>query len=159
MSDRIVVLNKGKIEQVGTPVEIYDYPNSLFVANFIGETNVFKGVVTKKRPGIITILTKEGFEVVTIYDEFEKNQNINLVIRPEDVRLSRTKKNINCLECVIEDLIYDGAFTKVTVKVGELTIKSMLVGTNRYYKKGDNAYIWWKMEDVTILGRELDEKE
>lgn len=159
MSDRIVVLNKGKIEQIGTPVEIYDYPNSLFVANFIGETNVFKGVVTKKDQGKINILTKEGFEIVTVYDEFEVDQKINLVIRPEDVRLSRTEKNINCLKCVIDELIYDGAFTKIMVKVNNLTIKTLLTGTNRYYKKGDTAYIWWKMEDVTILGRELNEKE
>ena len=159
MSDRIVVLNKGKIEQIGTPVEIYDYPNSLFVANFIGETNVFKGIVTKKEQGKINILTKDGFEVVTIYDEFEIDQKINLVIRPEDVRLSRTEKNINCLKCVIDELIYDGAFTKIMVKVDSLTIKTLLTGTNRYYKKGDTAYIWWKMEDVTILGRELNEKE
>ena len=159
MSDRIVVLNHGKIEQIGTPVEIYDYPNSLFVANFIGETNVFKGVVTKKKVGEITIETKEGFEVKTIYDEFEKDQKINLVIRPEDIRLSKTEKKENCLECIIEDLIYDGAFTKVMVSVDKLIIKTMLVGTNRHYKKGDKAYIWWKKEDVTILGRELDEKE
>ena len=77
MSDRIVVLNHGKIEQVGTPVEIYDYPNSLFVANFIGETNVFKGVVTDKKEDEITIKTKEGFQVKTIYDDFEKEQKIN----------------------------------------------------------------------------------
>ena len=159
MSDRIVVLNKGKIEQIGTPVEIYDYPNSLFVANFIGETNVFKGVISHKEPGKIKITTKDGFEVITIYDEFDLNQKINLVIRPEDIRLSRTEKKENCLECVIEDLIYDGAFTKVIVKVDNTIIKSMLIGTNRYYKKGDTAYIWWKKEDVTILGRELDEKK
>ena len=59
----------------------------------------------------------------------------------------------------IEDLIYDGSFTKVMVSVDKLIIKTMLVGTNRHYKKGDKAYIWWKKEDVTILGRELDEKE
>ena len=159
MSDRIVVLNKGKIEQIGTPVEIYDYPNSLFVANFIGETNVFKGIVTEKKEGKIKVLTKDGFEIVTIYDQFELNQKINLVIRPEDVRLAKTKKDINCLECVIEDLIYDGAFTKVTVKVDNISIKTILMGTNRHYKKGDTAYIWWKMEDVTILGSNLDEKE
>ena len=159
MSDRIVVLNKGKIEQIGTPVEIYDYPNSLFVANFIGETNVFKGVISHKEPGKIKITTKDGFEVITIYDEFDLDQKINLVIRPEDIRLSRTEKKENCLECVIEDLIYDGAFTKVIVKVDNINIKSMLIGTNKYYKKGDTAYIWWKKEDVTILGRELDEKK
>jgi len=68
-------------------------------------------------------------------------------------------KKENCLECVIDDLIYDGAFTKINVKVDKLTIKTMLTGSNRHYKKGDTAYIWWKMEDVTILGRELDEKE
>lgn len=159
MSDRIVVLNHGKIEQIGTPVEIYDYPNSLFVANFIGETNVFKGVVIDKKIGEITIETKEGFKVKTIYDEFEKDQRINLVIRPEDIRLSKTEKKENCLECIIEELIYDGAFTKVIVSVGKLVVKTMLIGTNRYYKKGDKAYIWWKKEDVTILGRETNEKE
>ena len=159
MSDRIVVLNKGKIEQIGTPVEIYDYPNSLFVANFIGETNVFKGVVTEKEPGKIKILTKENFEVITIYDDFEREQKINLVIRPEDFRLSKTEKKENCLKGVIQDLIYDGAFTKVIVKVDNKIIKTIITGTNKYYHKEDEVYIWWKMEDVTILGRELDEKE
>lgn len=159
MSDRIVVLNKGKIEQIGTPVEIYDYPNSLFVANFIGETNVFKGYVTHKEPGKIKIKTKEDFEIVTIYDDFEVDDKINLVIRPEDIRLTKTEKDVNCLKGEIIDLIYDGAFTKVSVKVDNVTIKTMIIGTNKYYKKGDEAYIWWKMEDVTILGSEPNEKE
>lgn len=159
MSDRIVVLNKGKIEQVGTPVEIYDYPNSLFVANFIGETNVFKGVVTEKETGRIKLLTKEEFEVETIYDDFELNQKINLVIRPEDIKLSKTGKKVNCLEGVIQDLIYDGAFTKVSVKVNNKIIKTIITGTNKLYSIGDSVYIWWKREDVTILGRELNEKE
>jgi spermidine/putrescine transport system ATP-binding protein len=159
MSDRIVILNKGKIEQVGTPVEIYDYPNSLFVANFIGETNVFKGVVKEKKEGKIKIFTKEEFEIETIYDDFELEQKINLVIRPEDMRLSKTEKKVNCLEGVIQDLIYDGAFTKVLVKIDNKIVNTIITGTNRHYNRGDNVYVWWKMEDVTILGSEQNEKE
>ena len=75
------------------------------------------------------------------------------------MRLSRTKKDVNCLECIIKELIYDGAFTKIMVDVNGLEIKSMIIGTNWHYKKDDIAYVWWKPEDVTILGMELHEKE
>lgn len=159
MSDRIVVLNKGRIEQIGTPVEVYDYPNNLFVAKFLGETNIFKGTVEEKEPGKIKIITKEGYEIITIYDDFELQQKINLVIRPEDIKLSKTERKTNCLEGVIKDLIYDGAITKVMVNVDGKIINTILIGTNKLYSKGDTVYIYWKMEDVTILGSEPNEKE
>lgn len=82
MSDRIVVLSDGKVQQVGTPEEIYKTPNNLFVADFIGNSNIFNGNVTK--PGIVTFLDTP----FTCSTDLPEGTPIRAVIRPENVKLT-----------------------------------------------------------------------
>ncbi len=63
MADRIAVMNQGKVVQVATPAEIYEAPNSRFVADFIGDVNIFEGTVSAMRPGVVEIAVGEGFTV------------------------------------------------------------------------------------------------
>lgn len=81
MSDKIVVMADGEIQQVGTPEEIYNEPANVFVADFIGESNIFNGTMTDK--------FKASFAggVFTCVDDFEKGKKIDAVIRPEDVEV------------------------------------------------------------------------
>jgi iron(III) transport system ATP-binding protein len=91
LSDRIVVMNEGVIEQIGTPVEMYRFPNSRFVANFIGRANFISAVVQKQHERNLTV-TALG-EVITlknIRSDFAKDAKVTLIIRPEMTRIKKT---------------------------------------------------------------------
>lgn len=82
MSDTIVVLNKGKIQQMGNPVDIYNEPKNSFVAKFIGESNILPGVMLED---FRVVFADREFECVD--KGFEKNEEIEVVIRPEDIKM------------------------------------------------------------------------
>ena len=88
MSDRIVVMREGKIEQDGTPREIYEEPKNLFVASFIGEINIFSATVIERIDDQRVRASVEGREC-NIYVNFavEKGQRLNVLLRPEDLRV------------------------------------------------------------------------
>ncbi len=91
LSDRIVVMNLGIIEQIGTPVEMYRFPNNRFVANFIGRANFVAGVVQEQREGSLT--AKALGEVITLKDvkrQFKNQEEVTLVVRPEMIRIKKT---------------------------------------------------------------------
>ena len=79
LSDTIVVLNEGKIQQIGTPTDIYNEPVNCFVADFIGESNILKGRMTGKRR---VAFIKHEFDCV---DDFDLDEKVDVVVRPEDI--------------------------------------------------------------------------
>ena len=99
MSDKIVVMSKGQIQQVGTPEEIYNKPQNAFVADFIGESNIFDGV---KKEGNLIHFAHHDF---VCHDDHEPGTRLDVVIRPEDVVLTTPDKGrftgevISCLFC------------------------------------------------------------
>ncbi len=80
MSDRIVVMNEGRIQQIGSPVDIYNEPINRFVADFIGESNIFSGVMIDDYRSLIN-----DVEFECVDKGFDKNEQVDIVIRPEDV--------------------------------------------------------------------------
>ncbi|WP_304340304.1 spermidine/putrescine ABC transporter ATP-binding protein [Metaclostridioides mangenotii] len=82
MSDTIIVMNKGKIQQMGTPEDIYNEPENAFVAKFIGESNVIDGVMLDDYR-----VKFSGIEFECVDKGFEKNENIEVVVRPEDIKM------------------------------------------------------------------------
>ena len=99
MSDKIVVMSKGQIQQVGTPEEIYNKPQNAFVADFIGESNIFDGI---KKEGNLIHFAHHDF---VCHDDHEPGTRLDVVIRPEDVILTTPDKGkftgevISCLFC------------------------------------------------------------
>jgi len=88
MSDRIVVMRDGKIEQDGTPREIYEEPKNLFVASFIGEINIFDATVIERLDDQRVRASVEGRECnITVNFPVEKGQKLNVLLRPEDLRI------------------------------------------------------------------------
>ena len=88
MSDRIVVMREGKIEQDGTPREIYEEPKNLFVASFIGEINIFNATVIERLGEQRVRANVEGRECnITVNFAVEKGQRLNVLLRPEDLRV------------------------------------------------------------------------
>ena len=91
LSDRIVVMNQGKIEQIGTPVEVYRFPNSRFVADFIGRANFIPGEVREKSDSKLTVsVLGETLELTNIQRKFNIQETVTLIIRPEMVRIKKT---------------------------------------------------------------------
>ena len=110
MSDTVVVLNQGYIQQIGTPVDIYNEPTNAFVADFIGESNIIDGVMIRDR--LVRIL---GAEFVCVDEGFGENMPVDVVIRPEDVVL--TPPSQGELKGVVTDIIFKGVHYEMHVLV------------------------------------------
>ena len=111
MSDTIVVMADGKIQQIGTPTDIYNEPKNAFVADFIGESNIVDGVMLEDYK------TKFSGAVFTCCDKgFEKNEKVDIVVRPEDVDVVEPEKGM--LKGVVTSVTFKGVHYEVIVDIG-----------------------------------------
>jgi len=158
MSDRIVVLRDGNIEQIGSPVEVYENPNSLYVADFLGEANVFTGEIINVTPNksMVKINEEENFAILNT--DIEIGSKINIIVRPENMKISKTERKTNCMSGKVYEQIYDGAFTKILIKVGKKVVKALISGNDKLYNIGDIVYLYWTIEDSIILKCEDNDK-
>src|SRR5690606_30015583 len=130
MSDRIMVMNQGKIQQIGTPQEIYNKPVNHFVASFIGETNIIKADVIKVTDTHITVDIGQGTLLTGLREnsspqlDFEKEKQVILSIRPEMINAG---EGTNPLEGIIQLSEYTRMSINYLVKAGDLEVKVMLV--------------------------------
>ena len=109
MSDTIVVMDKGKIQQIGTPVDIYNEPKNAFVAEFIGESNIIDGIM---HDDFLVEFTGQTFTCVD--KGFMKNEAIDVVIRPEDIEV--VAKDIGNLNGIVTHVIFKGVHYEMTVE-------------------------------------------
>jgi iron(III) transport system ATP-binding protein len=115
LSDRIVIMNQGIIEQIGTPVEIYRFPNSRFVADFIGRANFIPGEVQEKIGTDLTVKALgENVQLTNIQREFQKQDAVTLIIRPE---MTRIKKKGELFKGIIRRAVYLGDVIEYDVEV------------------------------------------
>ena len=119
MSDRIIVMNQGIIQQMGTSVSIYDEPQNAFVADFIGDSNIIDGVMLKDR--LVRIF---GIDVPCVDVGFGTNEPVDVVIRPEDLVV--VPPEAGYWKGTVTDLIYKGAYYDIKLKTEdyEWTIQS-----------------------------------
>lgn len=118
MSDRIIVMNDGEIQQMDTPINIYNEPKNAFVANFIGESNIIKAKMLEDYK--VRFL---GRDFVCVDRGFDKNEDVEVVIRPEDVKLTDEGK---MLEGKVTSLVFKGVHYEMSVNVGgyEMLVQS-----------------------------------
>ncbi|HEY5730524.1 MAG TPA: ABC transporter ATP-binding protein [Anaerolineales bacterium] len=117
MSDRIAVMNKGKVLQIGLPEEIYERPADKFVADFIGETNFLDGVVKGQNGKVVEIeLTGTGMIRVESSRTFTSGQQVSVAVRPEKLRLNSEIHDGNSINGRVEDVIYIGTDTQYGVR-------------------------------------------
>lgn len=113
LSDRIVVMNRGKIEQVGKPTEIYNYPASEFVARFVGHINLLPVKVVSPSEGVIML----GSQLIrTTNNEHLNGHPVQLAVRPEELHIGK-KENANNLDCTIQSVTYLGSIVRIQVNV------------------------------------------
>jgi putrescine transport system ATP-binding protein len=144
MADRIAVMDKGKVMQVATPAEVYEAPNSRFVADFIGNVSMFDGTVSKFGSGVLEIETKDGFVAKTESAEsFAVGSSIAYAIRPEKFKVTKSKPEnagVNSVEGDIWDIAYLGDMTVFHVKLAsEKVIKISQMNAKR---EADEPLAW-----------------
>ncbi|MBQ3988994.1 MAG: ABC transporter ATP-binding protein, partial [Ruminococcus sp.] len=115
MSDRVVVMNNGVIEQIGTPEEVYNEPVNAFVADFIGEANILNGIMMGDCR--VRIL---GKELECVDKGFGTNTPVDVVIRPEDVIITTPEQGQ--LSGVVESVTFKGVHYEISVRVGRCEI-------------------------------------
>ena len=164
LSDRIVVMREGKIQQTGTPTDIYNEPQNCFVANFIGESNILDAVMVKDR---LVHFCGQDFECVD--SGFGENVAVDVVIRPEDIYIWRKGDGITQPEDVDpDDRVPKGNFTKWYGVVGSCIFKGvhyeMAVKTENGYEfmvqdynefaPGLEVGMLVKPEDIQVMAKE-----
>lgn len=160
ISDRIAVMNKGEVLQVGTPAEVYESPADSFVADFIGENNFFDGKVTEIIDDEFAKLYNEQLgELVFEMDKPVKiGDRVKVSIRPEKIKLSKTmpkgineKEKINVLKVYVNELIYSGFQSKYFVFLNNNKDMTFKVFKQHavYFDDNDEGAIWWD-EDAYI---------
>ncbi len=159
MSDRIVVMNEGRVEQSGTPEDLYHHPASRFVAEFIGETNLFSGTVKNIEGERITI-DWQGFTLHATAGGRRPTigQIATAALRPERVKLHREPPIVdNQLEGRVVKQVFKGSRTVLDIAVGygtsdkEATIRAFVEDTAVDRIDSDRLWIGWEQECLTLL--------
>ena len=122
IADRIVVMNKGRIQQIGEPLQLYHHPQTPFVARFLGMPNVLTGTVHTVKP--ITVETEIGLlrlngNPVSIAE----GETVHLLIRPEAARLAEDASGVNVINGRIQDISFRGRYQVATITVGNVELK------------------------------------
>ena len=124
MSDRVVVMDNGKIQQVGTPQDIYNEPANAFVADFIGESNIVDGVMLKD---FLVEFSGNRFECLD--KGFGENESVDVVVRPEDVDIVPVEKGM--LKGVVTSVSFLGVHYEIIVDIGGF--KWMIQTTDEHF--------------------------
>jgi putative spermidine/putrescine transport system ATP-binding protein len=152
ISDRIVVMFEGKIEQVGSPFEIYNFPTTAFVAGFVGTLNTTAAEVVDPAASLlridgVTLQAAEGLE------DKQRGDKVTIAIRPERFNFVAVEKKANILDCTVENITFLGSVVRIQVSVG----------SNRFYmdtfnnpflelpKIGDKDQVTCSREAVLVL--------
>jgi putative spermidine/putrescine transport system ATP-binding protein len=118
LSDRIVVMSAGRVEQVGTPFEIYNFPHTPFVGSFVGTLNVLQAVVVDAASGRLDVDGQEIRAAKPIADG-QAGQPVSIALRPEIISMNGASNGGNHLRVTVEDVMFLGSIVRVRVRFGE----------------------------------------
>ncbi len=121
ISDKIVVLNRGRVEQIGNAKEVYEHPESKFVASFIGHVNIIDALIKNNH---LFIKGTEYKIKDTTFDMSDDSDTV-LLVRPEDVVLIKEKTLVDVFPCIIKDIHYRGSFYEIDIKLDKIDLKAI----------------------------------
>ncbi len=154
MSDKIVVMAEGKMQQIGSPEDIYNEPANAFVADFIGDSNIFNGIMTGKLKARFC-----GGEFVCV-DDVEEGTHITAVVRPEDVILTAPEKGR--IRGIVTSVIFKGIHYEITVESGKNEIVAQSVNSAAVGERvgvqvePDNIHIMIAEDHTNIFAAEIN---
>ncbi len=144
MSDRVVVMDKGKIQQIGTPEDIYNEPVNAFVADFIGESNIVDAVMIKDY-----LVSFQGATFDCLDHGFAPNEPTEAVVRPEDIKICEVGAK-DTLTGVITDVVFKGTFFETFVDVNGFI---WLIQTTDYHEIGETIGMYIEADAIHVMKR------
>ncbi|MFT4038169.1 MAG: ABC transporter ATP-binding protein [Thermomicrobiales bacterium] len=157
MSDRIAVMNDGRIEQCGPPTELYDEPTTRFVADFIGESNFIDGAVTA-HDGAVTAITVDGLGELRAPRKpgVEPGAAVALTVRPEKIVAAddAAEPGKNVVSGTVEDVIFVGEMRRYVVRLAggqELVLKAQNRSGVQSFGRGDPITVAWSIDDCRLV--------
>lgn len=163
LSDRVVVMHEGRIEQMGTPREVYEEPQNLTVAQFIGEANLLEGVILEIKNKHYTINVLGKNRITKSQRIFQLGEKVHLLIRPEDVRVwghTEVDDTRDMLAGAVEEVIYKGTTVDLMVRLAQHN--TLIAATEFFdedderleYKIGEQIWVDWTPGWEVILPHE-----
>ena len=145
MSDTVVVMNQGKIQQVGTPEDIYNEPTNRFVADFIGESNIIEGIMLEDRK---VMFDNHVFDCVD--SGFAPNEPVDVVIRPEDIRIV-TNPEEGMLQGTVTSVVFKGVHYEMLI---ENEFREYMVHRTMMFPEGSRVGMNIQPHDIHVMKRE-----
>lgn len=148
MATRIAVMSDGRLQQVGTPFDIYEYPNSRFTAEFLGETNILHGQVVREEANETEIACDEMVRNVLLSYSLGRPEGMEVWVslRPEDVNMYKEKpahfKEVNWATGIIEEIAYLGSVAVYHLRLESGAIIKSTIPSSRWYLAGEEAPTW-----------------
>lgn len=166
MATRVAIMSEGQLQQVGTPSDVYDFPNSRFTAEFIGETNIFEGTVIEDHADYAVIQCPELANPIRIDHGLggPTEQDLWVSIRPEDIDLHKDKpeysNEFNCEQGTVKEIAYLGSYAIYHVKLANGRIIKSQVPAPYWYVRNitpptwdETVYVSWPENQPTPLTR------
>ena len=141
MSDTIVVMSEGKIQQIGTPLDIYNEPQNAFVADFIGESNIVDGIMRQDFR-----VTFSGHTFTCVDKGFAKNENVDVVIRPEDVDIVPIEKGM--LRGTVTSITFMGVHYEIIIDINGF---KWMIQTTDYVDEGAEVGLYIEPDAIHIM--------
>ena len=164
MSDRVVILNHGRVIQVGSPQELYEKPSTVFASRFIGKSNILRGVVNQVNGNeVVYVIAGKYFQQLVLNENFSNNDEIILALRPEKIKIVPSKvgsNEINILVGRIIDVTYFGSKISVNVEtdsVGEFIVEVQAWNNKEKLEEGQEISLTWS-PDAAITVKDIESK-
>ncbi len=164
MSDRIAVMSKGKVQQMGTPVEVYERPANKFVADFIGESNFLEGKIkslSKDEASVFVSSLNTELTGIPISQGLVKGEDVVVSIRPEKIRIAQKDAlKQNMIQAKVTNMVYIGADTHVYVDAHGSKMKVLeqnhisRLDTSSFYKTGQDVWLMLMPENTLVLKKD-----
>ena len=146
MSDKIVVMKDGVIQQIGSPTKVYDEPANAFVADFIGESNILSGIMIKD---FCVEISRHRFECVD--KGFKYNEPIDVIIRPEDIKIVGADDETKIIDAEVLTCVFKGDHYQVTALTFGEERNELIIHDNVEVKEGDKIGLYIKPFDFHIM--------
>jgi putative spermidine/putrescine transport system ATP-binding protein len=152
LSDRVVVMSEGRVEQIGTPFEIYNFPRTAFVASFVGTLNILRGRVADPARGTIVV---DGQEVVASrgLEHARAGEMCSMALRPEVVSLGEAASDGNHMQGMVEDVNFLGSIVRIRLRFKENAISLDIFNNPRLSmpQRGQTLTVSFPREAVLVL--------
>lgn len=149
MSDRIVIINQGKIEQIGRPRDVYEEPDNLFVATFIGEANLFETTIAKSSAKEVEVEIEGNIFKCQNKKNLKAGQKVSVMLRPEDIRVwgqREIEDSTDMLPGIVEKVIYKGSTVDLIVRLPS----DMLISASEFFDEDDEKLEYEVGEKVWV---------